>query len=371
MKVRRARAAAIFGRLTNPLAKFLFAAAAFALAIAAAIFFAAPDPRYLGRSFSHWANDLRSADPAVRQRAAEVFREAPGAVHFLSERVDAGPGPVERFSSHLAGYLPETIRKSFRRLYDPGRKLRDKHLAAQTLQQLGTNAQEAIPALGRMLRDSNALLASSASVTLAQMGAPAVPVLVAALNDPDYNVRASACTALAQIGASAAPAVPALASIVAHESGPILTTAAYTLCRIRTPAVPALCALLASTNSAARSAAAFALGQMGFDAAEAIPLLATTAREDRNIAVRWAAVEALGRASNTSRESAEALLACLNDTNATIRGLAIAGLTNRPSIIRRNASRIESLLNDASPLVRSNAHLALERFVARAPDLTP
>jgi hypothetical protein len=160
--VRREPTRIIVGSLKKLVFKIILAGVGAVILVAVLVRHFSREPSHKGRPLSAWAADLRSGEGAVRQSALEALKESPDAVAFLSKTVAAGPGPVERSGEYLSKILPSSMKRSFRRIYDPGRRLLDRHLAAQALQQLGTNAEAAVPALGKMLRDSNVLLASSA-----------------------------------------------------------------------------------------------------------------------------------------------------------------------------------------------------------------
>jgi HEAT repeat protein len=330
------------------------------------------EPAYQGRPLSAWANDLRSGDARVRERALAALKQSPEGLEYLSQRVAARPGAIQRLTQIAGNHLPENLKRPFRRLFDPGKQILDKHLAAQALQQLGTNAAPAVPALGRMLREPNVLLSSTAGVTLGRIGPAALPVLTDALNDPDFNVRSVACVALGQLGTNAAPAVPRLCEILEQESGPIVASAASALTQVKEPAVDAVIPLLSRTNAATRRWAAYILGNAGTDANKAVPAL-VACTQDSQVQVRWMAVDALARLGQRSMPAAEALLSMLADPEATVRATAFGGLLNRPVLVRKNLDKIIPGLADHSPLVQANAAKAVAlagRYATNAlPDL--
>jgi len=82
--------------------------------------------------------------------------------------------------------------------------------AANTLDLLGVNADEAMPALLRALRDPAPEVRGSAAAALHyRVQAPViVPALVGVLDDPDHYVRRWTVWRLGTFGSNAAPAVP-------------------------------------------------------------------------------------------------------------------------------------------------------------------
>ena len=136
-------------------------------------------------------------------------------------------------------------------------------------------AKDAVPALITALEDENVYVRHLATNTLGQIGSAAkdaVPALITALGDENENVRFTAVHALGQIGPAAAPAVPAL--ITAFSSG--------------------------DENLHVRISAGMALGQIGPAAKDAVPELEKLL-SDKNRYVRETAKEAIEKIQNKDK----------------------------------------------------------------------
>jgi HEAT repeat protein len=172
---------------------------------------------------------------------------------------------------------------------------------AVALTQIGSLTQGDVPVLiDVMLQDSSADVRLAAAAALKSMGEEADSALnayVKALKDHDGRVRLEAMKALTQLGAIAKPAVPSLTKALEEEK-----------------------------NSDVRSEAALALSKVGPDAKEAVPALMEVVRRDPSKEVRLHAIavfEALGpdgkagvpvlteRLKEKDRETRERLVAAL------------------------------------------------------------
>lgn len=97
------------------------------------------------------------------------------------------------------------------------------------------------------------------------------------LEDPDPAVIRGAAHYLQELGSDAAPALPALAARLEREEG-VPSMAGGALARIGPEGKAALIAALGSKSYWARSAAAYELGRMGPAAADALPALRAAER---------------------------------------------------------------------------------------------
>jgi hypothetical protein len=102
----------------------------------------------------------------------------------------------------------------------------------------GKAAVDPLPALKKLLRDSDPVKRARAADELGRRGAaaaPAEPALAAALKDRDRRVRSSAALALGNLGAAADSAVPALVAALKRGPEEVEWSAAVALGRIGTP----------------------------------------------------------------------------------------------------------------------------------------
>jgi len=348
--------------------RWLAAAGALLAAAAVGIFWAGREPRHNGKALSEWVAELDNhRDPGARQKALQALQEmGPEALPYLSGEVGRTPSRIQRAAQRLSPHLPDLIKRPLRKIYSPAGALEKRHSAAQALRALAPSAggnAESLEALGRMLREPNALLSSSAATALGAMGAGGVAVLLPALDDANYQVRANACRALAQTGSNAAPAVGRLCQVITNETGPIVSSAAHVLAKIGPAAVPALIPILAHTNWASRRWAAYALAANDESAAQALPALLAAVR-DEHPQVRWMAVDALGQIRTgmpKADEASAALLAAAADPSEPVRIAALNALAPRRRVIRENFGVFTNLLADPAPGARAAAAHALSQ----------
>jgi HEAT repeat protein len=144
-------------------------------------------------------------DPAIHVRRAAV--RALGRI---------GPADVQ-----------ETV-PALGQLLAPAQDLDVRMAAAVALDRYGPPARDAVPALIRTTRASDAILRVQAIHTLEALGtdaAPAVPALISSLKDPDGPVREAAAHALGRFGKLAESAQPAL-RLALDDSSPQVRQAA-------------------------------------------------------------------------------------------------------------------------------------------------
>jgi HEAT repeat protein len=214
------------------------------------------------------------------------------------------PKLVERYvhqhDGHGTGYWMDA-------LDSPDAQARRK--AVHSLGMIGTDAEEAVPALAAVMReDPDVTVRIEASLALFRM-APAsrsaVPALAEALGDDEPLVRMNAANTLFRLRTDARAAVPALIEAArAPENGGRLLTFGVTIREVATlalgrasagtaEAVPALTQLLeAAETGGMRRAAVRALGDVGADARPAAPQLRALLTQDDSL-LREAAEEAL------------------------------------------------------------------------------
>ena len=329
-----------------------------AMVVGLAVYWLNREPRYQGRKLSEWAADARS-DKGEEQKKAKEALIAMGdqAVPHLAGSLVKGETLLEKINRKVGDKLPAKYRKHAVKLFGVRETIERKREALRALQLMGTNAQQAVPELGIILRDPNVLLSSMAGIALGEMGPAAVPVLVPALDEGDYNVRATACAALQRLGTNALPAAPRLVEYLVNESGPILGVASYTLARIGPGAFPALERAFTHTNANARRWAVYAVGFMT-PSPEDVSVLYPLTRE-KNPQVRLAAVEALARVYPGSEQVATVLRERFDDEDVAVRTAAIQGFATSPWRVIPHMDACMEMLEDESPKVRGFAAEAL------------
>jgi hypothetical protein len=116
---------------------------------------------------------------------------------------------------------------------DPG----TRYLAAKALEQIGDEAEAALPALLAALPDNDMFLRAAITGALIKIGPPAVPGLTKALFHPSSAVKRAACKALGRIGSERA--VPALKFSLGDGNQGVRKFAREALERIDSPAAQA------------------------------------------------------------------------------------------------------------------------------------
>jgi len=174
--------------------------------------------------------------------------------------------------------------------------------ASSDLAELGADAEEAIPRLISILQHDDYQLHVSASMTLAKIGKKSVPYLANLLEDKRLDIRRRAASTLEEIGADAEEAIPQLIRAL-DDSDPNGDVRWYTVIAIgkigaaAKEAIPALIGRLNDSKAGIRSWALYALGRMGHFAKEAetaiLKIMPNIEQTDIGNSVYIAAIEAL------------------------------------------------------------------------------
>jgi HEAT repeat protein len=163
--------------------------------------------------------------------------------------------------------------------------------------------------------------------TLGPDGAPAAEALISALTDCDEFVRWAATRTLVKLApVEAERAVPALARLLTDSDVDLRLTAAGGLARYGAAAklaIPDLTEAVRANDHDVRTAAATTLGTLaGPDLKPAISTLAAAVAADPNARVRQAAAETLGRCGPVALEAVGALRQALGDPIEEVRAAA-------------------------------------------------
>lgn len=191
----------------------------------------------------------------------------------------------------------------------------------QTLGNMGTNGDAAVPVLITYLKDSDTMSQRVAAETLGVIGRNrmeiVIPALMNALTNSTGNARACATDALAKFGNDARSAVAALLSASQGQDA-YLQIRAATAVKIIAPETPdALAPLikgLSSIEPGVRQQTIYALGSLGTNAAEAIPAL-LKCLSHRDFTTRYDTTLALRGMGLDSDEYIAKLSQNLSDTN--------------------------------------------------------
>ena len=211
---------------------------------------------------------------------------------------------------------------------------RERVAAACQLQQLGSEARSAIPALVERLADGSPVdpmacgsdrfywskdtereltAGEEAAAALVAIGTESLPPLVTASRAPQWVARRNAVWALGALD-DARAAAPVLMTLADREP-PVRRVAAWALGALQaSDAVPALIAALKDSDAEVRSQVAWALGTIG-DRRAVDGLIA--ALKDEGERVRSQAAWALGALGD--RRASDALAGLLKDPSARVR----------------------------------------------------
>jgi HEAT repeat protein len=225
--------------------------------------------------------------------------------------IPGSPVYLPSLLSHYAYYADgHSLGYWLRVLNHPDDRMRLRAIIA--LGMLGSDAEEAVPALAHILtEDTDEEARYQAALALAKMApasAAAVPALARALDEDSVPiVRMDAALALSRLGTQARPAVPALIRAMKRRANrtnlakctfTIQEVAAVALSRATAGTSEGVAALTEALRSARtvnkRRVVVLALAEVGAPAPEAEPLVRELLT-DPNPEVRQAAQEALGK----------------------------------------------------------------------------
>jgi HEAT repeat protein len=229
------------------------------------------------------------------------------------------------------------------------------------------------------------LIATNAAIVFGQYGPGALGIpaeltyqrrvavgsLTQGLRDPSPAVRQAAAVALGQIGPEAKDAIPALASLLRDQDGYVRIDAAHTLEKFRGNSVPYLVRLLHDWDEKTRLLAVHTLEVIGQDAKPAVPTLIGQL-SDPSPAVRDATTYALRAIGTDAKSAGPALAAMLRDPDRIVRLGAAKTLRHLgPDVI----PYIAPLTADREPRVRELAITTMreiaEQYWASPPSSTP
>jgi hypothetical protein len=248
-------------------------------------------PIHEGRTVTDWSLDLLSPSHSARTNATQALKTiGPDAVPVLGRQLRQRNSWMRAPFLAVSSQLPVSWRRAFVRFFQPFRSMDERLAAVTALPLFGTN----VPAdlFLETLGDPERQLANLAATALGRYGSGAVSGLTIALQDANPEVRSLACSALSQIGRPAAPAVSQLAVLLSDPDPQLMAQAIHALTMIGPAAVPHLVQALEHPQPRVREKAAFALGQLRFAARSAMPALERRL-EDEDLAVRKHAHAAL------------------------------------------------------------------------------
>ena len=195
-----------------------------------------------------------------------------------------------------------------------------------------------------------------------------VGLLIQVLEDGavDTDTRIRAIKALGHIGPEAKDAVPALLPYVGVFGMSGASVPDEALAAIGPPAVPGIINALQG-GSEESDRLAWTLGTIGPEAAEAVPALCDTLKQNHSSGRRRAAW-ALGQIHADSKTAVPALIAALKDEDASVRQNAAQSLYRFTDVKTDSVSALAALLKDKDQRTRSIAQAALVMLSEKADD---
>ncbi len=260
------------------------------------------------------------------------------------------------------------IEQCIRQMTEPAADGAGKAMAFQMLQELGPDAESAVPALTKALdhEDSYVRIQSAYTLWKVDRQAKAIPLLSKALKDTEIGTRerAMAASALGEIGPSAKAALPALREATKAQEAQIRVNAAWALWAVDQQselAKPVLIDAIKGGDLNVFSAAAYSLGEIGFDK-PGLTALNETIRADSK-----------KNYSFVLHRSLPALANALKSHDAEVRKEAISVMALLSQTISVRASKGDSgaraaitavtkALKDEDPAVRAMAAEAIKKL---------
>ena len=188
----------------------------------------------------------------------------------------------------------------------------------------------------------------------------AVPALIRVLNDESPDVRQAAALTLGLIGQSASPAVPYLIPMLNDESDSVRATVASALGNIgHHAAEPALILALTKNHEGTSPAAARALGKIDPPAQDAVPILINML-STANDPLRVSIID--GLSGIRTPEAIQTVIASLNDSSRRVRKTAIYQLARIGTPVKEIVPALFNTLADKDPDVRLLGAIALGRI---------
>jgi HEAT repeat protein len=251
------------------------------------------------------------------------------------------------------------------------RDARIRRGAAEVLGDLGSRANESVPALVHALQDKEEAVRARAARALGAIGSPsAIQPLTATLDDRLASVRSASAEALGKM--RAVPGVSALTHKLSDPEATVRVKAAQAIWRIDRDAdavVPVLIRALRDRH--AGSDAKFVLGEIGTAAKAAVPALVQALREERvgrPLRTPPSAALALGRIGAVAVPE---LIPVLKTDHAEVRTSAAIALGFIGKDAHDAVPCLMPLLKDKSLEVRQATALALGSIEPDNRDLVP
>jgi len=317
-----------------------------------------PEARsYRGKSIKAWALQLSTASPQSRAEAAAAFKglgtnAVPGLVRLLEARDSLWRQAIWR----LAPRLPRRARQAISQNIHTAVGIR--MAAAQSLRVLGPEAQAAVPALAKALREDEARVRWEAAGALGSIGGSARAELGTALTAKDPSVRRAAAYGLGETDLKEVDFSWALMRALGDEHPAVRIAAAASMAKLGTNVLPVVLEACTSRDRRTRQCAVTALEVLRPAHDISVPVLVEMAH-DKDPAFRALAMQTLTMLGWPDRKMIDAFKDGLADPTVEVRLAAVRGLGLAPWQAKSVVPALTESLNDTSPQVRESAARAL------------
>ncbi|HSU57051.1 MAG TPA: HEAT repeat domain-containing protein [Candidatus Dormibacteraeota bacterium] len=299
------------------------------------------EPEYAGKPLSEWllitcgGLQPRPSPEDMSQASRAVQHIGTNALPYLLKWI-SHERPAPTFVQNIVGKLPFNLCSSvlFRWLYEDKGELRAA-LAVEGFENLGTNAESALPELERMARSAmpSGYARGNLVQAIASCGPRALPVLFEELGNNNQGDRH---VIVSLLGITKWPdnsvVVPCLISNVEDRSSAVRLASLRALgakASESSVAFEALLQCLNHTNAAVRHASTLALGDLGRAAAAAIPALTDVIRSSEDGRQISDSVYALEQIATNASVAVPALVGLLRDSqDARLRAMAARALAS-------------------------------------------
>ncbi|MGY8769658.1 MAG: HEAT repeat domain-containing protein [Pirellulales bacterium] len=236
--------------------------------------------------------------------------------------------------------------------------------AARCLVRLEAPQKLVAPMMIEAFRDGDPTVTANMRAAIVSYGAKSVPRVVIALEQEE--IRLHALDILRQLGSVANEAVPALTKLLSDDDAEVQGAVLKALAAIgpdSASATDAIATLLANDSEAIQQDALFALGSIGEGAsgsAKSILPLLKSKTEFTKVAAGWALAQVASSNADIAKAAVPALIAGLSDNNDLVRAEAAAalGLFGKHAGSATDALKVAA--KDGNADVRSAARKALK-----------
>ena len=195
------------------------------------------EPEYQGIKLSSWADAVEAKNWTETLRLTNGSTEAinaigtnalPWAMRWLH---DAARDKADNIKEEVIEKVNQSQGWFHFELSD-SRPLRRKIRALAIFVALGTNANQAIPELERLLKSSDPYVIEYAATAMGYIGSSTVPALVRSINSTNRLTAESSVSILAGMGTNALSAAPVLMDYLKKDSAGLGDTCAHALSQI-------------------------------------------------------------------------------------------------------------------------------------------